>query len=186
MSMTNRSADAIVGPGVIAKAPTGKPGALCMPNTSEMPNRSISPSSTIALPPAPPSSAGWKISATVPSKLRVSQRYRPAPSSIAVWPSCPQACIAPGVCDAHGLPLVSATGNASMSARNPMVLPAPLPSPCRSPCRDRVRGRRRRSGRSPSRPRRTRTPGACRRRIAPCDARRREFPGGGGDRAAIR
>ena len=37
--------------------------------------RSIMPSSTISLPPPPPSSAGWKITATVPSKLRVSARY---------------------------------------------------------------------------------------------------------------
>src|SRR5436309_10610149 len=40
-----------------------------------MPNRSISPSLTMARPPPPPSSAGWKITTAVPSKLRVSARY---------------------------------------------------------------------------------------------------------------
>ncbi len=58
------------------------------------------PSSTIALPPAPPSSAGWKITTAVPSKLRVWHRYLAAPSSMAVCPSWPQACILPGVFDA--------------------------------------------------------------------------------------
>ena len=47
-------------------------------------------------PPPPPSSAGWKITTAVPSKLRVSARYLAAPSSMAVWPSWPQACILPG------------------------------------------------------------------------------------------
>src|SRR6185437_13115987 len=83
----------------------------------------MSPSSIIALPPAPPSSAGWKITTAVPSKLRVSARYFAAPSSMAVWPSWPQACIRPGVLDAYGTPDVSSIGNASMSARRPMVLP---------------------------------------------------------------
>ena len=49
--------------------------------------------------PAPPSSAGWKITTAVPAKLRVSARYLAAPSSIAVWPSWPQACILPGTVD---------------------------------------------------------------------------------------
>ena len=53
----------------------------------------------MALPPAPPSSAGWKITTAVPAKLRVSARYLAAPSSMAVWPSWPQACILPGTVD---------------------------------------------------------------------------------------
>ena len=52
----------------------------------------------IAMPP--PSSGGWKMQTTVPSKFRVSARYFAAPSSIAVCPSWPQACMAPGVFDA--------------------------------------------------------------------------------------
>jgi hypothetical protein len=65
-----------------------------------MPKRSIIPSFTISRPPPPPSSAGWKMTTAVPSKFRVSARYFAAPSSIAVCPSCPQACIAPGVFEA--------------------------------------------------------------------------------------
>ena len=49
--------------------------------------------------PAPPSSAGWKMTTAVPAKLRVSARYLAAPSSMAVWPSWPQACILPGTVD---------------------------------------------------------------------------------------
>jgi hypothetical protein len=45
--------------------------------------------------PPRPSSAGWKMKWTVPSKLRVSARYFAAPSSMVVWPSWPQACITP-------------------------------------------------------------------------------------------
>ena len=86
-TMSNWSAQAISGPGRIANSPTGSPGRLCMPNTRWMPKRSIRPSSIIASAPAPPSSAGWKISATVPSKSRESASARAAPSSIAVCPS---------------------------------------------------------------------------------------------------
>jgi hypothetical protein len=70
-----------------------------MPKTSSMPKRSNKPSSIIARAPAPPSSAGWKMTTTVPAKLRVSARYLAAPSSMAVWPSWPQACILPGAVD---------------------------------------------------------------------------------------
>ncbi|MCY1504385.1 hypothetical protein D9M68_385530 [compost metagenome] len=90
-----------------------------------MAKRSIMPSLTISLPPPPPSSAGWKMTATLPAKLRVSARYLAAPRSIAVWPSWPQACILPDVSEAQGLPLVSVIGSASMSARRPIVRPEP-------------------------------------------------------------
>ena len=99
-TMEKLSDDAMSGPGRNAKSPTGMPGMLCIPNTRSMPKRSMSPSSTISLPPPPPSSAGWKMTTAVPSKARVSARYCAAPSSIAVCPSWPQACIAPGVLDA--------------------------------------------------------------------------------------
>ena len=46
-----------------------------------------------------------------------------APSSIAVCPSCPQACIAPGRSDANSTPLSSSIGSASMSARSATVGP---------------------------------------------------------------
>ncbi len=58
----------------MANCPIGIPGQLCIPYTSPMPKRSISPSLTISRAPPSPSSAGWKISTAVPSKLRVSAR----------------------------------------------------------------------------------------------------------------
>jgi hypothetical protein len=77
--------------------------------------------------PAPPpfSSAGWKISATLPAKFRVSARYFAAPSSIVVCPSWPQACILPGVVEACAAPVASMIGSASISARSPMTGPRP-------------------------------------------------------------
>ena len=92
-----------------------------------MPNRSISPSATIARAPPAPSSPGWKISATVPAKLRVRARYCAAPSSIVVWPSWPQACIRPGLVLAWPAPVASRIGSASMSALSPMTGPAARP-----------------------------------------------------------
>ena len=53
--------------------------------------------------------------------LRVS--WPAAPSSIAVCPSCPQACIAPGRSEANSTPLSSWIGSASMSARSATVGP---------------------------------------------------------------
>jgi len=85
--------------------------------------RVIRPASIIARAPPPPSSAGWKASTILPSKLRVSARYLAAPSSIEVWPSWPQACILPGMVEACGRPVASWIGSASMSARKPMVRP---------------------------------------------------------------
>lgn len=49
--------------------------------------------------PRPHSSAGWNTKRTVPSKPPSSARRLAAPSSIVVWPSCPQACITPGFVD---------------------------------------------------------------------------------------
>ncbi|MGZ2475105.1 hypothetical protein ACVI1N_003396 [Sinorhizobium medicae] len=83
------------------------------------------PSFTISFPPPPPSSAGWKITATLPAKFRVSARYFAAPSSMAVCPSWPQACILPGVFEDQAIPLASVIGRASMSALSPMVRPGP-------------------------------------------------------------
>ena len=56
------------------------------------------PSCTINSPPAPPSSAGWKISRTLPvSSASCSFSSLAAPSSCVTCASCPQACILPGV-----------------------------------------------------------------------------------------
>ena len=64
----------VIGPDVVFIMPTGRPGLLCMAKTRVIPKRSIMPSRTIASPPPPFSSAGWKISASRPAKLRVSVR----------------------------------------------------------------------------------------------------------------
>ena len=55
-------------------------------------------------PPGGSSSACWKTKRTSPaSSSRRSTSSCAAPSSIAVWPSCPQACITPGRVDACGM-----------------------------------------------------------------------------------
>ena len=85
----------IIGPARTANQPTGRLGRLCMPNTASQGKRSNRPSSIIARAPPRPSSAGWKMKFTVPSKLRLAASALAAPSSIVVWPSWPQACIRP-------------------------------------------------------------------------------------------
>ena len=47
--------------------------------------------------------------------------------AIAVWPSCPQACITPGVPEVKGASSSSVSGSASMSARHAMVGPGRSP-----------------------------------------------------------
>jgi hypothetical protein len=45
------------------------------------------------------------------------------PRSIAMWPSCPQACIAPALRETHWTPLSSVMARASSSERSPTVRP---------------------------------------------------------------
>ena len=120
MWMKNRSDAAETGPATAVMVPTGREVSLCAPNTMSQGKRSNRPSCTISRPPPAFSSAGWKMKCTVPSKLRVSARYFAAPSSIVVWPSWPQACIAPGFWLRCGKSLASSIASASMSARMPM------------------------------------------------------------------
>ncbi|MCY1539199.1 hypothetical protein D9M68_747730 [compost metagenome] len=61
ISMRKSLLDAITGPALAAKLPTGRPGQLCMPNTASTGNCSNRPSLIISRAPPPPSSAGWKI-----------------------------------------------------------------------------------------------------------------------------
>ena len=64
---------------------------------------------------------------TVPSKLCFFASAAAAPSSIAVWPSWPQACILPAIFDACVTPDFSWMCSASRSARSPIAsLPEPL------------------------------------------------------------
>ncbi|MCY1220341.1 hypothetical protein D3C87_660620 [compost metagenome] len=73
------------------------------------------------------SSAGWKISFTVPGSCAFIEASTSAtPMRIATWPSCPQACITSTVAKPHwaraleakGTSTCSFTGSASMSARS--------------------------------------------------------------------
>ena len=95
------------------------PGMLCIAKTASQGKRSNRPSAIMRSAPPPPSSAGWKISCSVPSKRPLSARWRAAASSIAVWPSWPQACIRPGWALAQATPERSSIGSASLSARRP-------------------------------------------------------------------
>ena len=80
----NSLVDAITGPALAAMVPAGMPGQLCMPYTACMGNFSNRPSSIITRAPPPPSSAGWKMRYTVPSKLRCLAKCCAAASSMAV------------------------------------------------------------------------------------------------------
>ncbi|MNV50748.1 hypothetical protein D3C71_1427740 [compost metagenome] len=130
MTMSQRLLDAIVGPARKPNWLTGMPGMLWMPNTASQGNLSNRPSCIMARAPAlPPSSAGWKMNTTVPSKLRCVDKYCAAPSSMAVWPSWPQPCMRPLMVDLCAKRLCSGMGSASMSARRPIIF---LPLPARN------------------------------------------------------
>ncbi len=121
MSMSKKAPPAIIGPARTANFPSGMPGRLCMPKMASQGKRLNRPSSTIALAPPRPSSAGWKMKFTVPSKFFVAARYLAAPSSIVVWPSWPQACMRPACFERCANRFASSIGRQSMSARRPML-----------------------------------------------------------------
>ena len=82
ITMSQRLLDAIVGPARKPNWFTGMPGMLWMPNTASQGKRSNRPSCIMARAPAlPPSSAGWKMNTTVPSKSRCVDRYCPRPAA---------------------------------------------------------------------------------------------------------
>ena len=68
---------------------------LCMPKITSIGNFSNSPSAIMPGAPAMISSAGWKITFSVPLKLRVLARYSAAPSSMALCASWPHMCDLP-------------------------------------------------------------------------------------------
>ena len=91
-------------------------------------------------PPGCISSAGWKISRTRPGRSGAAASASPAPSSIAVCASCPQACMTPSTVDANGRPVSSCSGSASRSARR-ATQRSPKPTSQTSPAPPgRVRG----------------------------------------------
>ena len=91
-----RDAAAMTGPACTATVPAARPGQLCRPNTCSIGNRSSMPSASMDRAPPYPSSAGWKMSCTVPVQPASATSSAAAPRRPAVWPSWPHACITPG------------------------------------------------------------------------------------------
>src|SRR5829696_6200145 len=82
-----------------------------------------------ASPTGGASSAGWNKRSTRPgSSSLISSSNHPAPTSIAVWASCPQACITPSTFETKECSFSSCMGNASRSALRATVLPGLPPS----------------------------------------------------------
>ena len=66
---------------------------------------------------------GWlEDEVNLPAKFLEFARYRAAPSSMVVCPSCPQACMVPSWVERCANEFFSRMGNASISARRPMDL----------------------------------------------------------------
>ena len=74
---------------------------------------------------AAPRRAGRRTAPRRRARRGARRRSCAAPSSIAVWPSCPQACITPGRVETCGMSFSSRIGSASMSARRTTTLPGP-------------------------------------------------------------
>ena len=108
--------------------PSGSGAQRCSPMTVSTP--SMTPASTIpAAPPGSASSPGSKRKRISPGRCsRMPASTVAAPSSIDVWPSCPQACMTPGFSEANGSPVSSSMGSASMSARIASVGPGRPPT----------------------------------------------------------
>ena len=106
----------VIGPTRVPSFPTSSRGSQCSAKIRSTP--SMAPSATMSIaPPGCTSSAGWKTSRTRPGSVGALASASPAPSSIAVCASWPQACITFGVAEANGSPVDSCSGRASMSAR---------------------------------------------------------------------
>mmetsp|Transcript_35958 Transcript_35958/g.91910 ORF Transcript_35958/g.91910 Transcript_35958/m.91910 type:complete len:223 (+) Transcript_35958:470-1138(+) len=119
-------APAMMAPARLANLPESSQGHTCMAKTASTP--SMTPSCTITSAPAPPSSAGWNSSLTVPGSVAsCSLRILAAPSSMAMCASCPHACMTPGFWLLYSTSLSSRMGSASMSARRATVGPEPVP-----------------------------------------------------------
>mmetsp|Transcript_24655 Transcript_24655/g.79703 ORF Transcript_24655/g.79703 Transcript_24655/m.79703 type:complete len:211 (-) Transcript_24655:334-966(-) len=137
MRMSNKSVAAIWVPGLAPRVPMGRKGHWWKPKAAMGLGSFVkTPSSTIRLPPAPPSSAGWKIMRTVP--LIIASRFfktAAAPRSIAACASWPHACITPLISDSKGNfnAFDSRMGRASMSARSKTHGSPPVPMSATTP-----------------------------------------------------
>ena len=102
MRMTRRLPEAIMQPGFMTMAPAGNCGSgqTCMPMQAVTLGFSIKPPWMIIFAPVMTSSPDWKKSLTEPlSSSFICESTLAAPSSMAQWLSCPQACIWPGWVD---------------------------------------------------------------------------------------
>ena len=112
----------MTGPGRTLTLPLARVEEMCSANaplTGASGTTSSSPSSSMYRAPWKPSSPGCTMNTTWPaSSSRRSASSRAAPTSIATWVSCPQACMTPGTSEAKGSPVSSCTGRASMSPRS--------------------------------------------------------------------
>ena len=111
------SAAEVIGPGMIATRPVASRGSQCSAKIRDTPVSAPAAIASIA-PPGMSSSAAWKISRTPTGSSGTAASAVAAPSSIAVWASCPQACATFGTVELNGAPVRSAIGSASMSARS--------------------------------------------------------------------
>ncbi|CAB4757968.1 unannotated protein [freshwater metagenome] len=125
-AISKLSSLAMMPPDRVWMCPASIPGQLCRPNMASIGKRASSPSASIAFAPRPCSSAGWKTKRTVPSNPPSSARRAAAPSTMAMWPSCPHACITPSFCERYDRSPRSFSSRPSMSARRPITF---TPSP---------------------------------------------------------
>ncbi len=135
MSRTvSASAAPVSGPSRRPMLPTSRLGSQWRPNTW-LTSSSAPVEIRCSAPPGMTSSAGWNSSRTRPGsspRVATSARASPAPTSPAVWTSCPQACATPGVVLFHGSEIRSSTGSASRSARSATSGPS-VPISARTP-----------------------------------------------------
>ena len=110
----------------LAIAPAGRSGQRCMPKMASTPYFSNTPLSHTSRAPPVVSSAGWNTSRKLYFARDMRSILRASSSSMAMWPSWPQACILPGVSEAKSSPVFSRTGSASASLRKAMARDAPL------------------------------------------------------------
>ena len=96
-SISKWSTAAMSAPRLMPILPTGRGLQRWRPNAAPTP--SSTPSSAHACAPPWPSSAGWKRKRIGAPGLLAARR-RATASPIATWPSCPHACMRPGIVEA--------------------------------------------------------------------------------------
>src|SRR5690606_19219581 len=123
--------------GSMPTTPAGSQGQQWSPNTASTSAKSIAPDSRIARAPLSSpngiSSAGWSRTVSVPAQSDTAASLSAAVTTTAMWTSCPQACITPGVVDRYSTSFASVRGSASRSARITTAGPAPRASLATTP-----------------------------------------------------